>query len=185
MQSEKWVLSTTEIAEIYRVEPRTMLNWEKKGCPKYARGRWNLPDVIKWREEGISPIGDITGEDLKARKLMADTEYREERAIRERILRETLEDQYFRKTDVEDAWVERVLEAKAGFLLFSKTLPMELVGKNEKEIEAVIDARVREVLIDYARAGDYTSVPSEEANNTKNDKGRKKRMAASGETNSK
>ena len=159
MEAERWLISTADMCEIFEISRRALTNWKNRGCPQQGRGKWFLPDVLKWRTGSLEEVNAIDGESLRARKLQADTEYREERAMRERLLRETLEDLYFRKVDVEEAWSLRALEAKSAFMLFEKTLPMELVGKTENEIEGIIAARVREVLSDYAREGHYTPAP--------------------------
>lgn len=154
---ERWLISTGELTELFGVSRQALTNWGRAGCPKYDRGKWYLPDVLQWfRGNRDSPVASGEKESMRDRKLRADTEYREERARRERVLREALEGLYFLKTEVEKAWAARALEAKAGFLLLEKTLPMELVGKDEEDMETIIADRVREVLSDYARAGKYT-----------------------------
>lgn len=154
---ERWLISTGELTELFGVSRQALTNWGRAGCPKYDRGKWYLPDVLQWfRDNRDSPVASGEKESMRDRKLRADTEYREERARRERVLREALEGLYFLKTEVEKAWAARALEAKAGFLLLEKTLPMELVGKDEEDMETIIADRVREVLSDYARAGKYT-----------------------------
>jgi len=160
MEEDKWIISTGDLCDLFQISYAALDKWLKNGCPKFAHGKYNLRDVITWKTGGYTPAeGEAPAADLRSRKLKADTEYREERAMRERLLRETLEDLYFRKIDVEEAWSLRALEAKSAFMLFEKTLPMELVGKTENEIEQIIAARVREVLSDYARDGHYTPAP--------------------------
>lgn len=156
-QNEEYIVSTNELCQIFGVTRMTTSTWRKSGCPQVSRGTWNLPDVIKWKFEG-QPTKTPETEDpaiLRARKLQADTEYREERAQRERLLREVLEDMYFKRTDVEEAWAQRATEAKMAFLIFEKTLPVELYGKSIEEMETIIASRVREVLMSYARRGRY------------------------------
>ncbi len=163
VENERWFISTGDMAQLFDVTPKTISVWESNGCPKYGRGKWFLPDVLKWfrssRDNSQNAKPDEA--DMRSRKMRADTEYREERARRERILREALEEMYFLRTDVELAWANRALEAKSAFLLLEKTLPIELVGKAENEMESIIASRVREVLVDYARNGKYTPDPGE------------------------
>jgi len=139
--------------------------WKASGCPSHAFNQWNLKEVQQWKDEFISTPAKpaATTEELRARKLQADTEYREERAQRERLLREVLEDMYYKKTDVEEAWAQRALEAKTAFLMFEKTLPVELYGKSIEEMETIIASRVREVLANYARTGSKYTQESDTA----------------------
>ena len=159
VEDERWFISTGDMATLFSVTRKTISLWESNGCPKRGRGKWFLPDVLKWflasRDNSQNDTPDEAS--MKTRKLKADTLYREERARRERILREALEELYFLRSDVEKAWADRVLETKSAFLLLEKTLPMELAGKDENEMESIIASRVREVLADHARGGKYTA----------------------------
>lgn len=159
-KNERWMVTTGEMEELFGVTKMALTGWKKAKCPKEGHGMWYLPDVLRWfRNTRNTPAETQENEDMRERKLRADTEYREERAQRERLLREALEGLYFLRSDVEKAWADRAFEAKAAFLLFEKTLPLELVGKDENKMEAIIAARVREVLNDYARDGKYTPDP--------------------------
>ena len=156
----KFIFSTGDVCEILGVSRQTLSDWKKDDCPFLGRGKWDLAAVVQW-DRGRFANRQVTPEEtgIKLRKLQADTLFREERAKREKIMREALEDLYFRKEDVEDAWAMRALEAKSTFMLFAKVLPMELAGKTEQEMEAIIAERVREVLSDYARGEKYTPDP--------------------------
>ena len=156
----KFIFSTGDVCEILGVSRQTLSDWKKDDCPFLGRGKWDLAAVVQW-DRGRFANRQVTPEEtgIKLRKLQADTLFREERAKREKIMREALEDLYFRKEDVEDAWAMRALEAKSTFMLFAKVLPMELAGKTEQEMEAIIAERVGEVLSDYARGEKYTPDP--------------------------
>ena len=160
----KFIFSTGDVCEILGVSRQTLSDWKKDDCPFLGRGKWDLAAVVQW-DRGRFANRQVTPEEtgIKLRKLQADTLFREERAKREKIMREALEDLYFRKEDVEDAWAMRALEAKSTFMLFAKVLPMELAGKTEQEMESSIAERVREVLSDYARGEKYTPDPKKAA----------------------
>ena len=162
MDTENLIVSTKSLCAFIGVTDRTVRRWKASGCPSHSYNQWNLKEVQQWKDEFISTPAKpaATTEELRARKLQADTEYREERAQRERLLREVLEDMYYKKTDVEEAWSQRALEAKTAFLMFEKTLPVELYGKSIEEMETIIASRVREVLANYARdSSKYTQEP--------------------------
>lgn len=157
MDKLEFIISTRDLCKIANVSNQTLTDWKKAGCPYVGTNKWNLADVYAWdRARFAKQTPSEEDSDMKSRKLKADTEYREERARRERILREALEELYFLRSDVEKAWADRVLETKSAFLLLEKTLPMELAGKDENEMESIIASRVREVLADHARGGKYT-----------------------------
>mgnify|MGYP001159225546 CR=1 FL=1 len=165
MDTENLIVSTKSLCAFFGVTDRTVRRWKASGCPSHAFNQWNLKEVQQWKDEFISTPAKpaATTEELRARKLQADTEYREERAQRERLLREVLEDMYYKKTDVEEAWSQRALEAKTAFLMFEKTLPVELYGKSIEEMETIIASRVREVLANYARTGSKYTQESDTA----------------------
>jgi len=160
----KFIFSTGDVCEILGVSRQTLSDWKKDDCPFLGRGKWDLAAVVQW-DRGRFANRQVTPEEtgIKLRKLQADTLFREERAKREKIMREALEDLYFRKEDVEEAWAMRAMEAKSTFMLFAKVLPMELAGKTEQEMESIIAERVREVLSDYARGEKYTPDPKKAA----------------------
>ena len=160
----KFIFSTGDVSEILGVSRQTLSDWKKDGCPFLGKGKWDLAAVVQW-DRGRFANRQVTPEEtgIKLRKLQADTLFREERAKREKIMREALEDLYFRKEDVEEAWAMRAMEAKSTFMLFAKVLPMELAGKTEQEMESIIAERVREVLSDYARGEKYTPDPKKAA----------------------
>ena len=150
---ELMIVTTGELKKLFGVSDVALHKWKLAGCPKAGRGRWNLNEVLSWRLSRDGNTG--TGGEMKLRKLRADVEFREERAQRERLLRERLEETVFRREDVQEAWVERVEELTERLSEFPAVLARALVRADENEMQEIVAEHVRGFLLDMAgRGGD-------------------------------
>ena len=152
----KWIVTTSDLSVIFGVSDRAIRKWPEAGCPKMERGKWYLPDVISWKSGSFVEGEDLDKEKLRERKLVADTNYREERAAKERLTREALEGKYMPREEVVREWVSRITELKAGLMNWIKSLPPQLAQQEEHTIEERLDVEVRDLLEQYARTGSYT-----------------------------
>ncbi len=154
---DRWHISTAEMSNLFGVTIPALRKWVKNGCPQLGHGKWDLKAVLAWKR-GIAQEGEqqTEAESMRERKLKAETLYREERARRERLQREILEGKYYPRGDVEDAWAGRCAELRASLLDWSKTLPQELLGLGQNEVERVVYDRACELLEQYSRDGTYT-----------------------------
>lgn len=66
-------------------------------------------------------------------KLEADTEYREERAQRGRVLRDALEDQYFFRSDGEKAEAKKPLKRRWDVCFFPRPCHESFQGDQQKK----------------------------------------------------
>jgi len=63
-------LQRIELIAIFAVTEKTVYNWTNYGCPKGDDGRYNLTDVIKWREKNLKESrGDNAKQAAELRKL--------------------------------------------------------------------------------------------------------------------
>lgn len=152
----KWIVTTSDLSIIFGISDRAIRKWPEAGCPKLERGKWYLPDVISWKSGSFVEGEDLDKEKLRERKLVADTNYREERAAKERLTREALEGKYMPREEVENEWASRIVELKAGLLNWRKALPPQLAEQDEATIEERLDIEVRDLLEQYYRTGTYT-----------------------------
>lgn len=152
MDVEKGLLTTGEMTRVFGVTAGALDKWRKNGCPgRIARGTWDFRKTVQWldeRREGGAG-GDV--DNMRFRKLQADTEYREERARRESLLREMLEEMHFSREDVHAAWLERVEELRSSLGDFAPQLAKACHGKSLPEIEEIVSEHVRAFLIGRAQ----------------------------------
>jgi phage terminase Nu1 subunit (DNA packaging protein) len=141
------ILNTSTLAEHYGVHRQTILSWARKGMPYITKGgkgrewQFNSVEVDKWKEQQAinNAIGDTSladAEELKRRKLAADTTIAEVEAARAKSLVVPVEDM---ERTVRDLSIEIATR-------------MMIVGKrcfpNNLEYRNLVDEEVRQVLTD-------------------------------------
>lgn len=159
IEGERVLLNSGKTAEFFGVTVKTLAQWAKEGCPKYARGWWDPKEILAWR-------GEATDENTKeamsvlARKLKADADYKEARAAAALRQNEILEGQYMPREEIETQWSRRITELKAGLLALSNKIAGQITDPDVRlEVERVITDEVYELLEQYARDGVYTPKP--------------------------
>lgn len=141
------ILNTTQLAEHYGVHRQTILSWARKGMPYMTKGgrgkEWQFDSVhvSSWRDQqtlndAIGDTNDTSEEELKRRKLAAETSIVEIEAAKARSEVVPVED--VEKT-VRDLSIELATR-------------MMLVGKrcfpNDRDKRNRVDDEVRQVLND-------------------------------------
>jgi phage terminase Nu1 subunit (DNA packaging protein) len=146
-------VSQSQCASTFGVHRNTLANWLKQGCPYDQKANkpqgkdWVLDtaDVAQWREDQAikNTIGDmsqVTEDELKRRKLAAETTILEIEAAKKRGEVAPLE-------DMETAWRDAVLEFKARIRLLPSRCANQLTGlSDETEIKAVLLDEVDQTL---------------------------------------
>jgi len=155
-EKDKFIVSTSDLIYLFQISRKQISNWVEAGCPKLARGKWNLKDVITWRSGNFVTSEDVDADNMRERKLVAETLYREEKAKKEKIQREALEGLYLPYEEVEKEWASRIVELKSGLMNWRKGLPPQLADQNEAVIEETLEREVRDLLEQYYRKGTYT-----------------------------
>jgi hypothetical protein len=155
-EQEKFIVSTSDLIYLFQISRKQISNWADAGCPKLARGKWNLREVIAWRAGNFVVDGEINTDNLTERQALATTLYREEKAKKEKIQREALEQLYIPKEEVAKEWAARILELKTGLANWRKGLPPQLAEQPEAVIEEVLEREVRDIFEQYYRNGTYT-----------------------------
>ena len=83
IEGDRILLNQEATAHSYGASTRTIWEWVDSGCPAEGRG-WYDPTAIIWWRDGSGRDGESeAGATLTARKLKAETEYRERKAERE------------------------------------------------------------------------------------------------------
>lgn len=165
-------VNTEALCLIFHVTRPALSQWKSAGCPQEARGRWDLGKVIAWKSGKWIGAEDGDEEDLKKRQLIAETTFREERARKTALEAGILEGEYYHRDDIAETWAGRVAEVKAALLSLPRRLPVELVGKTEREIKDLIDTEVRGICEQYARESPHTPAHAKKVS------GRNRRVAS-------
>lgn len=99
---DKTCISTSFLCEAFGVTRQAVNEWEKKGCPKVARGWWCLTDVLAWRDQQAKET-DQKLEDmpLTMQKTYWETRCKEEQAEKEKFKNAVLRGDYLEKAAVE------------------------------------------------------------------------------------
>lgn len=146
------ILGTGLVAEFFGISDVTLGAWQKNGCPKLNRGRWDLKAVFEWWLENICQ--DQTGIDdsfAGVRKLYWGEKYRGEK------FKNDIQEGKFAAWDlIEKEWIGRIVAVTSGLTSHGDRLPPLLEGRSRAEMREII---LQEVIIlrdAFARIGKYT-----------------------------
>jgi phage terminase Nu1 subunit (DNA packaging protein) len=150
----KLLFCTERLTEFYEVDPKTITNWVKKGCPREKSGWYDLKAVNNWLQS-TDGQGD---EDINvARKLKADIMFREERVAKAVIERKAAEGLYLPKDEVYNEFAQRILEIKSGLDALENVVSSEFTDANVRDqVRRVLHYEFRRFLEQYSREGTYT-----------------------------
>ena len=144
-------VSTKDLAEIFRVKPRTVNTWSVNGCPKVSDGVWELYDVIVWWAENLYQPDATEGTDLHAAKL----QHMRARAEHETLKVEKLKGSLMSIEEISEAGAWRVSELSNGLSAMALRLPMMLIGRDEIEMREIIRAEMWKLRDAFARTGSW------------------------------
>jgi len=154
----KIIASTQQVADFFNVSRRTLYNWAQAGCPKLARGQWNLKQVFDWWIQNIGARRiEERDEDLKKAKL----EFWRARGELEELKVKEKKKELISREEVERAWAERVAVVVSGLNILCDRLPPLLEGKDKDETREIIKSEVQGIKAAYARPGEHTPPPAE------------------------
>ena len=142
------LVSSAQLCDLLRVTPEIISRHHKSGMPKAATGWWNLREVLVY-----------LGQDQSAatRKLIAEADYKESRAAREKKLLDVLNGEYVSRADVAKEWSARILELKSSLIKLGKRVGSEFTDPEERAtVERVVSEVAEDYLESYSRKGEYT-----------------------------
>lgn len=149
------LVSSAQLCDLLRVTPEIISRHHKAGMPKAATGWWNLREVLVYL--GQAKADKSKDQSAATRKLIAEADYKESKAVREKKLLEILEGEYISRADVAKEWSGRVLELKSSFTKLAKRIASEFTDPEERaNVEKVVNDVVEDYLESYARKGEYT-----------------------------
>ncbi len=139
VRNKELILSSDAMCHVFGVSRQTLVDWERKGCPKINRGQWALSEVIQWRSGAFER--DFEGADrTKVRdvKLRAEAALKTAQAAKAKREMEILEGKYLPQEEIHQEWAGRIVELKAGLMNWIKALPPELANADARNIEIVL-----------------------------------------------
>ena len=149
-------ITTAGLCAAFGIVQSATAKWRAAGCPQAERGWWDLRAVMEWREKRYLDNADFDAEELARRQTLAETVYREERARRQKLEADALEEKLLTREDVAQAWASRVAEVRSALASLPRRVARDLLGRTEAEIRARLAEEVREICGGYARGGTFT-----------------------------
>lgn len=155
-------VSSKELMRVLGVTTRTLSIWESKGCPKAARGFWDLAAVLEWRgltKAGLKNADKAESNSAMSDKLAAESKLKAAQAAAAEFKNDLLMEKYLKRDFVID-------ELKTFFVVFKKStqalarsIAME-VGQYLEPIEARrlekrLNERLNEILLQLSVEGVY------------------------------
>lgn len=155
-------VSTPVLEEYFNVSRKTLAEWEKKGCPKLGRGKWDLISVLKWRG-GLAPLNNESedNEDAYLRKIKADAFLKEQQGQIAEIELQKLRMQVIEISEVEHLIGGVIMNTK-GLLqaLPSKAAP-KLLGLSSLDDLKTVFMDYRTNLVKTKTSNEYQDVVQE------------------------
>ncbi len=144
-KSEDEVETQEEVAAAFGVTARTVQHWHRDGMPVTSNGYYNLSKIKAWRFERNQR------DDVILNREALDTRLKEIRIKREEAkLRKEL-GELIAKYDVEKVMNQLITVFKRSFLSLPRSLAPQLAGLEPREIEAIISARIKEIIISFSQ----------------------------------
>lgn len=137
MKLSEITVTSGDFASLFEVSRRTVESWKREGMPHLKRGILLLEGVRWWRAERFKELdalkeARIKKETAKAKIAELDAAEREKSLIR-------------REEAIQ--WLSTIVsEAKQGFLNLPRRVGEILVGRDGKEIEAILRFEIHEIL---------------------------------------
>lgn len=126
-------VGTGQLADALGVTPRRVQQLVHEGMPQLARGRYHLPECMRWYlEREKSAAGSTSAEDAETREKLARAEWHELRTAR-------LRGQLLAATDVERTWNAAVSAVSAKLDNLAATIPPRVLGQTDAaEVQRVV-----------------------------------------------
>ncbi|MGI5839296.1 MAG: hypothetical protein ACOX8W_06495 [bacterium] len=135
-------LTTAVLADVLGVEPRTIQEWNSRGCPKAARGWWSIRDVLTWRGL-ISPAGVNTEAEAEKvswqqLKIEFEAKLKEQQAETAAFKNAVLQGEYIKREDI-------IAELQRFFVIFKRSvlaIPRRLATELGAHVDIVTARRM-------------------------------------------
>lgn len=149
--TQNLLVSSQSVCAFFGITRTTLFKWKKQSTwpVKAQEGTlYDLKAVFDWY------VGWKFGNSsMAARKALADTREKEEKARIKKLQREVMESSVIPRDEVLQAFLDRIQVVKAGLMHFNRTLPSQLAGKDPREMGDIIKKNVFQLLERYSRGG--------------------------------
>ena len=151
-EENKFIFSTADTCEFFQVSRETLSNWEKKGAPKAARGKWNIKTIMEWRFDGKH------ADSPEVRKLKAEADLKEAKAAQEKIKLSVKKDEFVPTGAVREELVRMLANLKKSLLSIGQNTASHLHSIHPEAAEMAkteIDKRIYDALAEMAEGRLY------------------------------
>jgi len=148
------VVGSDYLGHLFGITGRAVRKWPEMGCPKLARGRFDLKAVFDWWWQNIAQdrAAAGAGEDSinEAKRL-----YWWEKAHGEQTKNKRESEQLIPREEIAVEWAARMAEVANGLQSLSMRLPPLISGKEQREVRNIVALNVRQILENYSRKGKF------------------------------
>lgn len=174
--SGKLCLTTTVMSQVLGVEDRTIQVWGEKGCPKAARGWWDIAEVLRWRglvgTDGVKTEGEAEKISTSGRKLDAEVRLKEFKAEEAGFKNAVNKGEYVRKDEITAELQRFFVVLKRSMTGYSRTIATELSSHVDvlaaRRIEKMITELTTDALEQISIDGIYEPSKSSSKKKSKN-----------------
>lgn len=142
------IVNTVEqVAKALEVSVRSVMYWKRDGMPVTPEGKYSIADIQSWRmargrDEDASE-GDALKDELNSKLIQIKIK-------REQVKLDKELGELIAKSEVEGVLVQLISSFKRSFLSIGRSLAPQLVGLEPREIDAIITAKVRQIIQDFS-----------------------------------
>ncbi len=143
LEENKFIFSTADTCELFNISRETLSTWQKKGAPKYGRGKWDIKALMEWRYDGRNL------ESPEIRKLKAEAALKEAKAAQENIKLSTVRKEYIPVTVVQSEITRMMANMKKSLLAIGHNTALALASLDPEASETAkneVDKLVNEAL---------------------------------------
>lgn len=148
----KFIFTTADVCEFFQVSRETLSNWEKKGAPKAARGKWNIKSLVEWR------FGGKHTDSPEVRKLKAEADLKEIKKQQEAIRLAIQEGKYVSAEHTSRELTRLLANLKKNLLAMGHHVASNLASRDMEAAEIAkleVDKRVNEALTELSEGRLY------------------------------
>lgn len=136
------VENLSQVAKVFKVTYRTVQRWAVDGMPATSDGKYDLTEIQAWK----LARADKTGSKKNIDKEKYEANFRKYKALLAEIDYRTRLGELIPRDEVESGRVQRILAVKTAFLSLPQTLAPQLVGLDARQIMAIMDKRIIEII---------------------------------------
>lgn len=152
VSKEKFIFSTADTCEFFGISRESLSTWRKKGAPKFARGKWDVQAVMKWRF-----LGDNI-ESPQTRKIKAEADLKELKAVQEKIKLNVTKGEFISVKQAKEDLKRTFANLKKSLLAISHNCASVLASQDFEAVpivEEVVDKCVTDALTELSEGRSY------------------------------